>query len=166
LDPLARSRATAPSGGGALDGGRRYTGSVPAFRDLVFALVAEVPRGRVTSYGRLASALGQRGRSREVGWALATTPPTLRLPAHRVVRIDGGMAGGAAFGSPEVQRALLEAEGVRFRPDGRVDLDRHLWSPAATAATGQRVRANLGVGLAGDPPGRRGDHAQTERLRE
>jgi methylated-DNA-protein-cysteine methyltransferase-like protein len=129
---------------------------VPAFRDLVYALVAEVPRGRVTSYGRLASALGQRGRSREVGWALATTPPAVRLPAHRVVRVDGRMAGGAAFGSPEVQRALLEAEGVRFRPDGRVDLDRHLWPPEAAEAAGQRVRANPGRWTARTPARGRG----------
>jgi methylated-DNA-protein-cysteine methyltransferase-like protein len=144
----------------------RYTGGVPAFRDLVFALVAEVPFGRVTSYGRLARALGQPGWSRQVGWALAATPAERRLPAHRVVRVDGRMAGGAAFGSPDVQRALLQAEGVRFQPDGRVDLDRHLWPARATQAAGQRVRASLLARWDGPPPKRGEDHAQTERLRE
>ena len=117
---------------------------MPTFRDLVFALVAEVPRGRVTSYGRLASALGQRAKSREVGWALSSLPAALPLPAHRVVRVDGRMAGGSAFGSPEVQRALLEAEGVRFRTDGRVELSRHLWPEAESEAAGRGVRERLG----------------------
>lgn len=113
------------------------------FRELVFALVARVPRGRVISYGRVATALGYPGKAREVGWALATSPEGLQLPAQRVIRVDGRMAGGSAFGSPAVQRALLEAEGVRFDADGRVLLRRHLWPPEAIAAAAEQVRAAL-----------------------
>lgn len=110
-----------------------------AFRELVFALVGRIPRGRVTSYGRLAAALGYRGKAREVGWALSTTPRELALPAQRVVRQDGAMAGGSAFGAPEVQRALLEQEGVRMLPNGRVDLRHHLWAEAAIRAAAEAV---------------------------
>ena len=113
------------------------------FRELVFALVARVPPGRVISYGRIAAALGFPGKSREVGWALATSPDGLQLNAHRVIRVDGRMAGGSAFGSPAVQRALLEAEGVRFDADGRVVLSRHLWPPGAIAEAAQQVRDAL-----------------------
>jgi methylated-DNA-protein-cysteine methyltransferase-like protein len=124
---------------------------VPTFRELVFGLVAQLPRGRVSSYGRLASALGQRGQSRQVGWALSSIPPGLPLPAHRVVRVDGRMAGGSAFGSPDVQRGLLEAEGVRFLKDGRVDLSRHLWPQEQLEAAARRVRRQR----AGPVPGAR-----------
>jgi methylated-DNA-protein-cysteine methyltransferase-like protein len=116
---------------------------VPTFRELVYALVVEVPAGRVTSYGRLASALGLAGKAREVGWSLSSLPADLPLPAHRVVRVDGRMAGGSAFGSPDVQRALLEAEGVRFRSDGRVDLPRHLWPREQLEAAARTIRERL-----------------------
>lgn len=102
------------------------------FREQVFELLARVPRGRVTSYGRLAAALGDPRRAREVGWALDSIPDYATLNAHRVVNRDGFLSGGWAFGHPDVQRAWLEGEGVEFLPDGRVDLDRYLWSEEAT----------------------------------
>jgi len=101
---------------------------VTLFRDNLYRLVRRIPPGRVTSYGRLARALGHPRGARQVGWALARTPDDLVLDAHRVVGHDGFLSGGWAFGAPEVQRALLEAEGVQFRADGRVDLERFLWS--------------------------------------
>jgi methylated-DNA-protein-cysteine methyltransferase-like protein len=109
---------------------------MPTFRQLVFGLVVCVPSGRVTSYGRLAAALGQPRKAREVGWALSSIPENMNLNAHRVVGRDGTLSGGWAFGAPEVQRALLEQEGVGFCPDGRVDLDHFLWpeSDARSAA--------------------------------
>jgi methylated-DNA-protein-cysteine methyltransferase-like protein len=99
------------------------------FRDEVYALVARIPPGRVMTYGGIAAALGQPHRAREVGWALAATPRALNLPAHRVVNRVGALSGGWAFGHPAVQRARLEAEGVPFRPDGRVDLASCFWTP-------------------------------------
>jgi methylated-DNA-protein-cysteine methyltransferase-like protein len=108
-----------------------YTVHMPTFRQLVFALVVCVPSGKVTSYGRLAAALGQPRKAREVGWALSSIPENVNLNAHRVVGRDGSLSGGWAFGAPEVQRALLEQEGVRFRADGRVDLDGFLWPESA-----------------------------------
>jgi methylated-DNA-protein-cysteine methyltransferase-like protein len=110
-----------------------------SFRDLVFALVPRVPPGQVTSYGRLAAALGHPGKAREVGWALSSIPEDANLNAYRVVNRDGFLSGGWAFGAPEVQRALLEQEGVEFLPDGRVDLERFLWPEEAARAAAREI---------------------------
>jgi methylated-DNA-protein-cysteine methyltransferase-like protein len=112
---------------------------VATFRDNVYRLVALIPAGRVTSYGRLASALGHRRGARLVGWALASRPDGLVLNAHRVVGHDGFLSGGWAFGAPRIQQAMLEAEGVEFRPDGRVDLERCLWPDDDLADAARRL---------------------------
>jgi methylated-DNA-protein-cysteine methyltransferase-like protein len=96
----------------------------------VYAIVARVPRGRVITYGAIAHVLGDPRKARQVGWAMAATPDQKpKIPAHRVVNARGELSGGPAFGGYAVQRALLEAEGVLFRPDGRLDLDQYLWLP-------------------------------------
>lgn len=100
-----------------------------SFNHLVYDIVRQVPSGRVTTYGAVAEALGDPRKAREVGWALNANPTDDRCPAHRVVNREGRLSGGWAFGSPDIQRDLLEAEGVTFLPDGRVDLERHLWKP-------------------------------------
>ncbi|MGI9148804.1 MAG: MGMT family protein [Chloroflexota bacterium] len=96
----------------------------------VYAVVLEVPSGYVITYGFIARLLGDPRKAREVGWAMAATPRRRPpIPAHRVVNVRGELSGGPAFGGYEVQRALLEEEGVGFLGNGRVDLDRHLWLP-------------------------------------
>jgi methylated-DNA-protein-cysteine methyltransferase related protein len=102
---------------------------VNAFRDRVYTLVSQVPLGMVTTYGAIARALGDPRKAREVGWALASMPEVCSSPAHRVVNRVGELSGGWAFGAPEVQRRLLEAEGVDFTDDDRVDMRHHFWSP-------------------------------------
>ena len=64
------------------------------------------------------------------GAVLDVTMPGV-IPCHRVVNREGRMAPAFAFGGPEIQRGLLEEEGVPFLPDGRADLARALWSPGA-----------------------------------
>ncbi len=103
-----------------------------------------MPPGRVITYGAIARLLGDPRKAREVGWALAATPvQEPPLPAHRVINARGELSGGPAFGGYSVQRARLEAEGVAFLGDGRVDLDRYLWipteplDPATDAAAGE-----------------------------
>lgn len=100
-----------------------------SFNQRVYAVVRRIPRGMVTTYGTIARALGDPRKAREVGWALHSKPKEVVAPAHRVINREGRLSGGWAFGSSEVQRGLLEAEGVRFLPDGRVDLAIHLWWP-------------------------------------
>jgi methylated-DNA-protein-cysteine methyltransferase-like protein len=88
------------------------------FFALVYDILARVPAGCVVSYGQLARAAGNPRAARGVGWAMRRCPD--RLPWQRVVMADGSVTGGACA---DMRRALLEAEGVPFLPDGRVDMD-------------------------------------------
>jgi methylated-DNA-protein-cysteine methyltransferase related protein len=96
----------------------------------VYALVKRIPRGRVASYGQLAATLGLPRHARHVGNALANTPETIKIPWHRVVSARGEISirrKNWQSGSDELQRILLEAEGVVFTPSGKIDLDRYGW---------------------------------------
>ncbi|MBV9175358.1 MAG: MGMT family protein [Chloroflexi bacterium] len=97
----------------------------------VYAIVRQVPFGRVTTYGSVALALGRPHWARQVGWALAGLPDEHadEVPAHRVILASGGLSPGFANGVPGVQRAMLEAEGIEFDAAGRVSLARYLWEP-------------------------------------
>jgi methylated-DNA-protein-cysteine methyltransferase-like protein len=114
-------------------------GGADGFFARVYALVREIPRGRVATYGQLAALLGTARAARAVGWALRALHGTtaLRVPWHRVVGAGGRIslpehAGGLA------QRRRLRAEGVRFT-NARVDLSRHgLWPPRQRGISGSR----------------------------
>lgn len=97
------------------------------FYEAVYAAVLQIPAGRVATYGQIALLAGRPRASRIVGGALHRNPSPGVIPCHRVVFRDGSLAPGFAFGGPQAQRAMLEAEGVGFLPDGRVRLDRYLW---------------------------------------
>ncbi len=92
------------------------------FYEQVYAMVAKVPEGRVVSYGKIARMLGFPRSARQVGRAMRHCPD--EYPWHRVVKMDGTVAGGSFVA---LRRAMLEKEGVAFLPDGRVDMARHQW---------------------------------------
>ena len=94
----------------------------------VLSVVGEIPEGTVATYGQIALLAGSPRASRIVGGALHRNPSPGVIPCHRVVFRDGSLAPGFAFGGAGAQRALLEAEGITFLPDGRVDMSRHLWA--------------------------------------
>lgn len=94
------------------------------FGDDVLNIVSQIPRGRVTTYGIIAALAGWPSHARMVGRTLRYTPGAEAMPCHRVVNSVGRTAPGWAF-----QRTLLEREGVTFRPNGHVDMSRHLWQP-------------------------------------
>ena len=98
------------------------------FYAAVYAAVRRIPVGRVSTYGQIALLAGSPRASRIVGGALHRNPNPIITPCHRVVFHDGSLAPGFAFGGAGAQRALLEAEGITFLPDGRVDMSRHLWA--------------------------------------
>jgi methylated-DNA-protein-cysteine methyltransferase related protein len=103
---------------------------VNVFAQRVYAMVCAVPAGRVITYGAIARLLGDPRKAREVGWAMFATPQRQPpVPAHRVINARGELSGGWAFGGYAIQRGRLEAEGVQFLDDGRVDLERYLWLP-------------------------------------
>ncbi|MEM2878201.1 MAG: MGMT family protein [Candidatus Hadarchaeales archaeon] len=94
------------------------------FQDTVLKLVRKVPRGKVTTYGEIAKALGKRAAYRAVGNALSGNPSPLKIPCHRVIRGDGTI-GGYIFGTHAKQR-MLEKEGIEVT-DGRVDLKKYMF---------------------------------------
>jgi methylated-DNA-protein-cysteine methyltransferase-like protein len=95
---------------------------VSGFFDQVYRVVAQIPKGQVASYGQIARMMGMPRTARQVGWAMRHCPD--HLPWQRVVKADGAIAGG---GFAPVRRAMLEAEGVPFLPDGRVDMAACQW---------------------------------------
>lgn len=94
------------------------------FRADVLNIVSQIPPGRVTTYGNIAALTGWPSHSRMVGRTLRYTPGAELLPCHRVVNIEGRTAPG--WGR---QRPLLESEGVTFKSNGHVDMQKHLWEP-------------------------------------
>ena len=96
--------------------------SEPSVFERIYEQVKRIPRGKVASYGLVAAAAGNPRWARVVGYALHANPCPDEIPCHRVVTKAGAVAPGYAFGGPNVQRELLESEGVTFLPDGNVDL--------------------------------------------
>jgi methylated-DNA-protein-cysteine methyltransferase-like protein len=100
------------------------------FNKRVYALVAQIPRGKVMTYGQLAALCGAAWAAWEVG-QIAHTGPT-DLPWQRVVNKQGGLAAGWPGGGRAVHRALLEADGVAVSDDHTVDVKNLLWNPNQT----------------------------------
>ena len=94
------------------------------FGEDVLDIVAQIPRGRVTTYGHIAAWAGWPSHSRMVGRTLRYSPGAAELPCHRVVNKEGRTAPGWA-----VQRNMLEDEGIRFKANGHVDMVKYLWEP-------------------------------------
>lgn len=98
--------------------------------ETIYAIVREIPRGRVTSYGAIARALGLTSGARVVGYAMNAAHSHPDVPAHRVVNRNGLLTGKHHFGSEDEMQRLLKAEGVRVDGDAVQDLDRFFWDPA------------------------------------
>lgn len=102
-----------------------------SFFELVFDVVRQIPRGRVTSYGAIAAALGARSSARMVGWAMNGSHRVRpKVPAHRVVNRQGLLTGKIHFTPPEQMQQLLEKEGVKVAGDKVVDFREKFWDPA------------------------------------
>lgn len=93
----------------------------------VYEIVKQIPLGKVATYGQIARLTGNPRMSRQVGWALHVNPEPYVIPCHRVVNREGKLSGGFAFGGIDVQRYLLQSEGVQFVDDETVDITQFLW---------------------------------------
>ena len=103
-------------------------GTPRSAREEVLGLVRRIPNGRVMTYGQISHLMGGTLSPRAVGWMLHRCPE--ELPWQRVVNASGGCSTERLPDVPPgLQRALLEAEGVRFRENGTVDLEAYLWWP-------------------------------------
>lgn len=102
-----------------------------SFFEQVFEVVRLIPKGRVTSYGAIAAALGTKLSARMVGWAMnASHTMTPKVPAHRVVNRNGMLSGKMHFAYPEQMQELLEAEGTKVVNDKVVEFEKRFWNPA------------------------------------
>lgn len=99
------------------------------FFENVYAVVKLIPRGRVTSYGAIASYLGSKQSSRMVGWAMNAAHKLKEVPAHRVVNRNGILTGKHHFETPDRMQELLDDEGVKVINDEIVDFDKCFWNP-------------------------------------
>lgn len=104
----------------------------------VFALVRACPAGRVTTYGWIGKALGYPRGARMIGWIMNEAEEG--VPAQRVINSKGELSGSWAFGQKGRMRKLLEAEGVTFSADERVDLKRYGWDPSRDLSDEERQR--------------------------
>ena len=96
--------------------------------DQVFAMARRIPRGRVMTYGQIATLIENRLSARAVGWAMHGCPDG--LPWQRVVNASGGCSTDRLPDIPEgLQRAMLEQEGVEFKENGTLDLGHYRWTP-------------------------------------
>ena len=121
---------------GRARGGTRESGASYA---RIWTVVAQIPRGRVATYGQIARLAGLGRRARLVGYALRRAPSELALPWHRVINAQGRIAFPAEHNHYRRQQQRLRAERIEVR-NGRVDLGRYRWRPEADGWPAEYIR--------------------------
>ena len=113
------------------------TATAAATYQRFYAVVKKIPRGRVATYGQIAAMAGMPRHARQAGQALAATPEGMNIPWHRVINAQGRVSLRLRHwhsGSDDLQRILLEDEGVVFDTGGKVNLKRFQWQPEQSRA--------------------------------
>ena len=100
----------------------------PGYRG-IYRVVRRIPRGKVATYGQIATLAGIPRQPRRVGYALHALPRGSDVPWQRVINAKGEVSPRSTPAAEGLQRAVLESEGVVFDARGRVDLGRYQWSP-------------------------------------
>ncbi|MBD2074495.1 MGMT family protein [Phormidium sp. FACHB-592] len=94
----------------------------------IYAIVQQIPYGQVATYGQVAELANLPRRARLVGYALFRVAPEMDVPWHRVINAKGEVSESPVrYGSDHLQRSLLEAEGIEFSPEGRINLRMYRW---------------------------------------
>lgn len=99
------------------------------FYQKVYAVVRQIPYGKVTTYGVIAKHIGAPRSARTVGYAMNVSHSMDDVPAHRVVNRNGILTGKHHFSGLNAMQQLLEEEGVKVKDDQIVDFKKHLWIP-------------------------------------
>jgi methylated-DNA-protein-cysteine methyltransferase-like protein len=108
----------------------RATTKQYTFFEDVYAVVRQIPKGRVTSFGAIANYLGTKLSARMVGWAMnGTHHASPKVPAHRVVNRNGMLTGKAHFATPTLMEELLLKEKIKVKNDTVVDFEKLFWDP-------------------------------------
>jgi methylated-DNA-protein-cysteine methyltransferase related protein len=98
--------------------------------DQIYAIVRQIPPGQVATYGQVATLANLPGKPRLVGYALYRVDKVTDIPWHRVINAKGQISTSLfRQGSDDLQRLLLEQEGIEFDAEGRLSLHRYRWSP-------------------------------------
>jgi len=92
----------------------------------IYEVVKRIPKGTVATYGQVARLAGNSHWARVVGYALHVNPDNGEIPCYRVVSKDGRVSEAFAFGGANIQRRLLEADGIEFRDDC-VIMEKYQW---------------------------------------
>ncbi len=101
-----------------------------SFFELVYDVARQIPKGRVTSYGAIAAAIGAKKSARMVGWAMNGAHKIRpKIPAHRVVNSKGLLTGKMHFGDPDRMQQLLEKEGIKVKENQVQDFRKLFWDP-------------------------------------
>ena len=95
------------------------------FKEKIYDLAKQIPKGKVATYGQLAAMAGAKGAARAVGMCMRTNKTPETMPCHRVVASNGALT-GYAFGGVHKKKEILEQEGVKFIGD-KVDLSASQW---------------------------------------
>ena len=95
----------------------------------IYAVVRRVPRGRVATYGQIATLAGFRGHARQVGYALNALAHGSSVPWHRVINAQGKVSPRADPSYVTIQQRLLENEGIEIGRGERISLERFGWHP-------------------------------------
>ena len=101
-----------------------------SFFEDVYAVVRQIPKGKVTSYGAIAAYLGTKLSARMVGWAMnAAGNAKPKVPAQRVVNRNGMLSGRHHFSTPTMMEELLKKDGIDVKDSTVVDFKKRLWDP-------------------------------------
>ena len=133
--PASRSKTPTDAGPQKTNGRRPLTATFDRVFEKIYRLVLRIPPGRVMTYGQLARFLEERYSPRLVGWAMHATPHDERnIPWHRVINSRGAVSTGKIIlHEPELQKLMLEAEGIVFDGRGCCELAVYQWSPRKRA---------------------------------
>ncbi len=99
------------------------------FFERVYAIVRQIPEGRVSTYGAIAKCLGSTKSARVVGYAMNAAHGLPDVPAHRVVNRVGLLTGKHHFPGSNLMQQLLENEGIRVLDNQVQDFDSVFWQP-------------------------------------
>jgi methylated-DNA-protein-cysteine methyltransferase-like protein len=111
-----------------------------SFTQRVKAVIKKIPRGKVATYGQIAALAGNYRAARQVVWTLNSSSRKDKLPWHRVVNSKGRISLKPNYGY-ELQRELLQKEGVKFDRNDTIDFNRYLWSPSDSQLKSSRSGA-------------------------
>ena len=101
------------------------------FFEDVYAVVRQIPKGRVTSYGAIAKFLGTKLSARMVGWAMNAAHQQLpKVPAHRVVNRNGMLTGKHHFATPTLMEKLLLKEKIKVQEETIINFEKYFWDPS------------------------------------